>query len=312
MLVNDNYNLFLRSEWASFNTFDKCSFKLDFIESLFGFDEPISAAELEEIYLPLATLLVKHIKAKQQLDSSINNFTCSSGVKKPFIIGVAGSVAVGKSTTSRILDYILSNENLYNLQVALVPTDGFLLPNKILETKNIMNKKGFPESYDLSKLLSFLGAARQGVAALQVPIYSHHHYDIMADKFLKIDRPDVIILEGLNVLQIPQLKSSSSLRQNCVADFIDYGIYVDARGEVIESWYVKRFLAYMQKAASDPSAYMHSLKHLNESSAKDCAHKIWQEINLLNLRQNILPSKCRADMILFKEASHGVSKVYIR
>ena len=312
MSVNDNYDLFLRPEWASFNKLDECGFKLDFIESLFGFDEPISVSELEEVYLPLAALLIKHIKIKQQLNTAIDKFTCVPRLKKPFIIGVAGSVAVGKSTTSRILEYILSNNKLYGLQVALVPTDGFLLPNEILEKKNIMNKKGFPESYDLSGLIGFLGAARQGASMLQAPIYSHHSYDIMPGKFLTVDQPDVIILEGLNVLQIPKLKNNTSTKQNCVADFIDYGIYVDAKPEVIESWYVKRFLSYMAKAVSDPSAYMHSLKHLNESSAKDCANKIWQEINLLNLKQNILPSKCRADMILFKEASHGVSKVYMR
>ncbi|MEE3002816.1 MAG: type I pantothenate kinase [Pseudomonadota bacterium] len=312
MFNSSNYRSVLRSDWQKFSSQANQGNLDKNIRSLFGFNEPISLSEIREIYIPLTNFLQNYIKHKKLLERDISSYLNLPEFNRPFIIGVAGSVAVGKSTTARILKYLLETLDTCYYDVALVATDGFLYENAVLEEKNILNRKGFPESYDINKLLNFLQDARQGKSNLKFPAYSHHCYDIIPNKYMTINAPEIIILEGLNVLQLPRIKDSKSSLKYCVADFIDFGIYLDAEHDVIENWYLDRFFSYQQQAKNDPSAYMYSLRGLDEMAAKAYGRDIWKRINLLNLKENILPSRSRADIILSKEPTHNISRVYLK
>ncbi len=302
------HKIFKRDQWLQLAENKSIFIKESDLHALFGFAEPISLSEINEIYLPLAAFIIEQMNAMQKLTAKI----CSSlntKINIPFIIGIAGSVAVGKSTTARIIEHIFKS---YSLSVALVPTDGFLLSNNDLVKRDLLMRKGFPESYDVNRLLSFLHQVKAGDEKLKVPTYSHHIYDIIPNDNNEFARPDILILEGLNVLQLPDIRHDNIANRQCVADFVDFGIYLDASSENIANWYVSRFHAFKKKAESDPTAYMHIFKDLDYEETNDMALKIWHDINLKNLEQNILPSRGRSDLVLCKGEKHEINEILMR
>jgi type I pantothenate kinase len=228
----------------------------------------------------------------------------------PFIIGLAGSVAVGKSTTARVLQALLARWPSHP-KVELVPTDGFLFANALLEERGLMNRKGFPDSYDLTRLLNFLGEVKSGKERVEAPVYSHLIYDVLPDQLLVIERADIVIVEGLNVLQPAKLPRDGEAIP-FVSDFFDFSVYIDAADDLIESWYVERFLRLRQTAFRDPASYFHRYATLSEDEARATGLSIWRSINLVNLKENILPTRQRADLILRKGADHAVETVALR
>jgi type I pantothenate kinase len=237
-------------------------------------------------------------------------FLGTEDAKVPYIIGVAGSVAVGKSTTARVLQALLARWTNVPT-VDLVTTDGFLLPNAVLEREALMEKKGFPESYDLPVLLRFLSDVKAGRRPVRAPVYSHLIYDVLPNRWIEIDRPDILIVEGLNVLQTGRLPKDGSAIP-FVSDFFDFSVYLDADEDVLKSWYVDRFLTLRETAFRDPRSYFHRYSRLSDEEAVATATSIWKRINLLNLHENILPTRQRADLILTKSESHQVEAVALR
>lgn len=283
--------------------------ELDLAE-LKGQNEPVSLTEVEEIYLPLSRLLNLYIAATQNLYKATTEFLGHPEPKVPYLIGIAGSVAVGKSTTSRILQALLSRWP-HHPNVMLITTDGFLYPNATLEKFNLMNKKGFPESYDKQALIDFLFNLKSGEPNLKIPIYSHHHYDIVPHTFQQTGNPNIVIIEGLNVLQIPQ-ELAKKKPSWFVSDFFDFTIYVDAEITTIEKWYIDRFMTFREKAKNDPTAFFYQFSKWPDQKARDFSKNIWKEINETNLNENISPFKYRADLILEKGADHSVQKVFLK
>ncbi len=280
------------------------------LENLSGLTERVSEEEVVDIYLPLSQLLNFYVEASQELHGETEKFLGKGEGKVPFIVGLAGSVAAGKSTTARVLQALLARWSSHP-RVELVPTDGFLLPNAVLEERGLMARKGFPESFDLPKLLKFLGDVKSGRGSVQVPVYSHLVYDVLSDKMLDIEQPDVVIVEGLNVLQPASLPKGGEAVP-FVSDFLDFSIYIDAAEDLVEAWYVERFLRLRQTAFRDPASYFHRYSKLSETQARETGLSIWREINLINLKENILPTRKRADLILHKGADHAVDSVAIR
>jgi type I pantothenate kinase len=267
-------------------------------------------AEVEEIYLPLSRLLSMYVEYTQRLFRSQNEFLGTVDIKMPFIIGVAGSVAVGKSTTARVLQALFVRwPNVP--KVDLVTTDGFLLPNAVLEREGLMEKKGFPESYDLPALLRFLSDVKGGRRPVRAPVYSHLTYDVMPNHWIEVDRPDILVVEGLNVLQTGRLPKDGKAIP-FVSDFFDFSVYLDASEDVLKAWYIDRFLALRGTAFRDPKSYFHRYSTLSDKEASNTASSIWNRINLLNLHENILPTRQRADLILKKAESHAVEEVALR
>lgn len=263
--------------------------------------------EVTDIYLPLSQLLSIYVEQFQRLHSATIDFFGKQSAKTPFIIGIAGSVAVGKSTVSRLLRELLQRWPS-TPKVELVTTDGFLLPNDELERRGIMNRKGFPESYDRGGLINFLAGIKSGEAVSMAPVYSHLAYDIVPNKFQEVSQPDVLILEGLNVLQPPLPGQELAL-----SDFFDFTIYVDADAKHVESWFLDRFRRLWSSAFTNPDSYFHPLtKELDEAAALKRATGIWREINLPNLEQNILPTRARATLVIHKSADHRVNRVQLR
>ena len=281
----------------------------DDLTALQGINENLTMEEAVEIYLPLSRLLNLYVQARQSRNSVLQQFLNTEEHAPPFVIGIAGSVAVGKSTTARILTALLSRwEN--HPKVSLVTTDGFLYPKKVLEERGIMHRKGFPESYDIKRLVEFMSDVKAGKPDLEVPIYSHITYDI-TDELRKVDRPDVLITEGLNVLQ-SGMDYPHDPHRVFVSDFLDFSIYVDAETETIEHWYVERFLKFRQGAFTKPGSYFSHYTQLSVDDAKKKAKQIWHDINGLNLELNILPTRERAHLILHKGVNHLVDKVSLR
>ncbi|EOV4650825.1 type I pantothenate kinase [Vibrio parahaemolyticus] len=300
---------FDRAEWAELRNSVPMTLSEDDLKALQGINENLTMEEAVEIYLPLSRLLNLYVQARQSRNSVLQQFLNTEEHAPPFVIGIAGSVAVGKSTTARILKALLARwEN--HPKVALVTTDGFLYPKKVLEERGIMHRKGFPESYDIKHLVEFVSDVKAGKPNLEVPVYSHITYDI-TDELKKVDRPDVLIIEGLNVLQ-SGMDYPHDPHRVFVSDFLDFSIYVDAESETIEQWYVERFLKFRRGAFTKPGSYFSHYTQLSVDEAKSKAKEIWRNINGLNLELNILPTRERAHLILHKGANHLVDKVSLR
>jgi type I pantothenate kinase len=298
------YRSFSRAEWAALRAATPLPLREDELEELRGLNERVSLAEVSDVYLPLSRFLNLHVAATQGLARATDTFLGQPAEKVPYIIGMAGSVAVGKSTTARILQALLARWPDHP-RVDLVTTDGFLLPNTELERRGLMDRKGFPESYDVRRLLRFLADVKGGQEEVSAPIYSHVVYDIVPDGEQIIRRPDILILEGLNVLQ----GGESAL---AVSDFFDLSIYVDALEADIEQWYVDRFLALRETAFTDATSFFRHFATLRDDEAVMMARGIWRTINGLNLADNILPTRERADLILEKGADHAIRRVRLR
>ncbi len=304
------YQSFSRAEWARLRADTPMTLQPNELEQLSGIIEELSVVEVEEIYLPLSRLLNLYVAADQKLDAVSSTFLSRSESKVPFIIGVAGSVAVGKSTTARVLKALLARWPDHP-RVDLLTTDGFLWPNEELDRRGLMSRKGFPESFDTETLLQFLADVKSGKEKTEAPVYSHFHYDILSGQKLTVEKPDILIVEGLNVLQAAHLPMDGEAIP-FVSDFFDFSIYIDADPAVIESWYLERFMRLRSTAFRDPAAYFHRYAAMSPDEARRRARDLWQSINLKNLREFILPTRQRARLILTKAADHSVESVALR
>jgi type I pantothenate kinase len=299
------YLEFNRDEWKDLRAATPLTMRERDLDDLRGINDKLSIDEVAEIYLPLTRLLNLYVSATQNLHKVSATFLGTIAPKVPYVIGVAGSVAVGKSTFARVLQALLSRWPDHP-KVDLVTTDGFLLPNRELEARGIMNRKGFPESYDTRRLLQFMRDVKAGEDEVRAPVYSHVVYDIVDDEETVVRRPDILILEGINVLQV------SDTHTEFVSDYFDFSIYVDAAEDDIESWYVERFLALRETVFQDPTSFFRHFAHLSHEQAIETARGIWHEINGRNLVENILPTRERASLVLTKGRDHTVSGVRLR
>lgn len=304
------FRRFSREEWAALRADTPMTLTQADLDELRGLNDRIDLAEVEAIYLPLSRLLNLYVAATQGLFRATNNFLHIADRKVPYVIGMAGSVAVGKSTTARILQRLLARWPKHP-KVDLVTTDGFLLPNPVLEREGLMSRKGFPESYDLPAILRFLSAIKAGERHVTAPVYSHLTYDVLKDEHITIDQPDILIVEGLNVLQTGRPPRDGRGIPN-VSDFFDFSIYIDADIEDLRKWYIDRFFSLRDGAFKNPKSYFHRYASLTDREASDTATRIWETINLVNLRENLLPTRPRADLVLRKGADHFVRSVFLR
>ncbi len=304
------YLSFSREEWGQLRADTPLTLDDADLAILRGRNDPISLDEVTAIYLPLARLLHLQITATQALHGAMGNFLNRPIAHVPYVIGLAGSVAVGKSTTARLLQSLLAHFPAHP-RVDLVTTDGFLYPNETLLRQGLLARKGFPESYDRRGLVRFVAEVKAGRAAVSAPVYSHLSYDIVPDEVVVVRQPDVLILEGLNVLQTGSGVPDRAPRA-FVSDFFDFSIYVDAEERHVREWYVERFLNLRATAFLDPASYFHRYAALREPEAIETAGRIWREINGVNLEENILPTRGRARLILQKGSDHTVHEVLLR
>jgi type I pantothenate kinase len=304
------YRVFARAKWAQLREDTPMTLTPEEVTRLRSLHDRLDMREVEEIYLPLSRLLSLYVAATQRLFRAQQKFLGTEDSKLPYIIGVAGSVAVGKSTTARVLQALLARWTNVP-KVDLITTDGFLYPNAILEREGLMDKKGFPESYDLPALLRFLSDIKAGRRPVQAPVYSHLLYDVMPNQWIEIDRPDILIVEGLNVLQTGRPPKDGKAVPY-VSDFFDFSVYLDADEDVLRGWYVDRFLTLRGTAFADPKSFFHRYSTLSDAEAIATATSIWNRINLVNLHESILPTRQRADLILTKGESHLVGEVALR
>ncbi|MDE3966040.1 type I pantothenate kinase [Glaesserella parasuis] len=301
---------FNRQQWAALRKSVPLKLTEQDLKPLLGFNEELSLEEVSTIYLPLARLINYYIDENLKRQEVLHKFLDVESPKVPYIISLTGSVSVGKSTSARILQALLS-EWPEKRKVDLITTDGFLYPLKTLQERNLMKRKGFPESYDIHRLIEFVSDIKSGKRNVKAPVYSHFTYDIIPDQFNEVDQPDIVILEGLNMLQ-SGMNYPHSPHSVFVSDFVDFSIYVDADETLLKDWYIHRFLKFRRSAFSDPHSYFHHYSKLSEQEAITTASTIWDEINGLNLRKNILPSRERANLILVKGEDHAIETVKLR
>ncbi len=304
------YQHFTKAEWSLLRRGTPMTLTAADVDRLRSLGDPVSLEEVEDVYLPLSRLLSLYVEATQGLHRATQQFLGQQTAKMPFIIGVAGSVAVGKSTSARLLRALLGRWSA-SPKVDLVTTDGFLLPNAVLRAEGLMERKGFPESYNLPALLGFLSDIKAGKPNVTAPVYSHLVYDVVPGGTVTIDRPDILILEGLNVLQTSRLPRDGKAIP-FVSDFFDFSIYIDADEEILRRWYVTRFMRLRETAFRDPRSFFHRYAEISEAEAVAIANGLWDRINLPNLRDNILPTRPRADLVLRKGADHAVETVLLR
>jgi type I pantothenate kinase len=304
------YLRFSKEEWGRLRALTPLTLTETDLAELRGINERISLEEVTLVYLPLSRLLNLYVAATQRLRQTADTFLGTLPAPVSYVIAIAGSVAVGKSTSARVIQALLSRWPNHP-KVDLVTTDGFLYPNSVLESRGLMNRKGFPESYDLRALLQFLQNLKSGQPVLEVPVYSHEAYDIVPDIKKTIQQPDIVIVEGLNVLQTTDGRSGPPPR-TFVSDFFDFSIFIDAKEDHIRQWYVDRFLTFQRTVFKNPAAYFHRYANLSIPEATQTAVQIWESINAVNLRQNILPTRERAHLILEKVEDHSVSSVQLR
>src|SRR5215212_5311093 len=305
------YRRFARDEWARLRADTPLTLTADEVIALQSLNDPVSLEEVIAIYLPRSRLLALYVAAAQGLFKATQRFLLAENDGKvPYIIGVAGSVAVGKSTTARILKALTARWP-NTPKVDLITTDGFLLPNAELTRLGLMERKGFPESYDTGKLLHFLRDIKAGKRNVRAPLYSHLVYDVVPGEETVVDRPDILIVEGLNVLQPARLPKDGTAIP-FVSDFFDFSVYIDADEADLERWYVDRFLRLRQTAFRDPRSYFRRYAELSRAEAIQTAEGLWMRINLPNLRDNIVPTRQRASLILRKGASHRIEEVALR
>ena len=299
-----------RAAWSKLRAQTPLTLGEDDLVRLLGLGDRIDLAEVEEVYLPLSRLLTLYVHGADNLHRITTEFLGGNPRRAPFVIGIAGSVAVGKSTTARLLRELLARWPA-TPHVELVTTDGFLLPNAELERRNLLQRKGFPESYDRRALLRFVAEVKAGHHEVTAPVYSHLTYDIVPGEQIVVRRPDVLIVEGLNVLAPPRVDASGRSGR-AVSDFFDFSIYVDARLEDVRRWYVERFLRLRQTAFAEPTSYFHRYATLTDAEAVATAERIWSEINEANLVQNVRPTRGRASLVLSKGPDHDVTRVRLR
>ena len=305
------YRFFSAEEWSRFRADTPLTLTSDEVKRLRSLNDPVDLDEVRRIYLSLSRLLSAHVESSQILFEQRKRFlSLADETKTPFVIGIAGSVAVGKSTTARILAELLARWPS-SPKVDLVTTDGFLYPNAILKRENMMERKGFPESYDTGALLRFLSAIKAGQPNVKAPTYSHLTYDVLPNEHRMVDRPDILIFEGINVLQSRSLPADGKIVP-MVSDFFDFSIYIHAEEGLIHNWYVERFMRLRDTAFRDPHSYFHRYATISEEEALGIAEGLWQNTNLKNLHQNILPTRPRADLILQKGENHLMESVALR
>jgi type I pantothenate kinase len=304
------FRSFTRDEWAKLRADTPLTLTIDDLRKLQSLHDPISLDEVAAIYLPLSRLLALYVAATQGLFKATQRFLDAEDGKVPYIIGVAGSVAVGKSTTARVLQALLTRwPNTPKVQ--LVTTDGFLRPNAALIRDGLLERKGFPESYDGMALIRFLSKIKAGERDVVAPVYSHLVYDVVPGETIIVDRPDILIVEGLNVL-LPNRLSREDKMIPFVSDFFDFSVFLHADDALLERWYVKRFMRLRETAFRDPRSYFHKYADLDDDEARSTARSIWTRINLVNLHENILPTRPRASLLLTKGASHRIEEVALR
>ncbi|MCK0112281.1 type I pantothenate kinase [Ornithinimicrobium sp. F0845] len=299
-----------RAGWAALRDQHPMLLSQEDVTRLRGLGERLDMREIEEVYLPLSRLLSFYEREVEQLHQVTSDFLGERHERTPFVIGVAGSVAVGKSTTARILQALIQRWES-EPTVELVTTDGFLFPNKVLTDRNLMARKGYPESYDRRSLLRFVMEVKSGKAEVRAPVYSHLTYDIVPGEEIVVRRPDVLIVEGLNVLQAPRQHSDGRSGLS-VSDFFDFSVYVDAKQDLIKKWYVDRFQELRHTAFSQPESFFRRYANLDDEAAVDMAESIWDAINAPNLVENILPTRGRATLVLSKGEDHAVNRVRLR
>ncbi len=304
------YRHFDRQDWARRRADTPLNLTEEEVTDLSGISERVSLTEVEEIYLPLSRLLSYYVESTQSLFRATQKFLGGAHTKVPYIIGMGGSVAVGKSTTARILRKMLARWP-HHPKVDLLTTDGFLHPNAVLEERGMMNRKGFPESYDVGHLLKVLSEIKAGQRYVEAPVYSHLHYDVSPKETVRFDQPDILIVEGINVLQVGTPPEDGEAVP-FVSDYFDFSIYIDADEERLRKWYITRFFRLRETAFRDPESYFHRYAALSDAEARKTAGQIWDTINLINLRENVHPTSHRADLILRKGEKHAVEEVLLR